>query len=86
MTRDTAPLPRSPSIESEAKTQEARVRNITAAIARTGYSEALGEQLGLEEETLRSLRQRLGAMKPRRRTGRPDSRPGSGCQVPREGP
>lgn len=40
------------------------MRNITAAIARSGYSEALGEQLGLEEETLRSLRQRLSGKKP----------------------
>jgi len=52
------------ALEAEVKTQEARVRNITAAIARSGFSEALGEQLGLEEETLRSLRQRLGTKRP----------------------
>ncbi|HZY04497.1 MAG TPA: recombinase family protein, partial [Anaeromyxobacteraceae bacterium] len=52
------------ALEAEVKTQETRVRNITAAIAKSGYSEALGEQLGLEEETLRSLRQRLSAKKP----------------------
>jgi hypothetical protein len=37
---------------------------VTAAIARSGFSEALAEQLGLEEETLRSLRQRLAAKVP----------------------
>lgn len=36
----------------------------SAAIARSGFSEALAEQLGLEEETLRSLRQRLAAKTP----------------------
>ncbi len=46
------------------KAQESRVRNVTAAIARSGFSEALSEQLGLEEETLRSLRQRLAAKTP----------------------
>jgi hypothetical protein len=52
------------ALEAEVQAQEARVRNITAAIARSGFSEALGEQLGLEEETLRSLRQRLSARAP----------------------
>ncbi len=52
------------ALEAEVKTQEARVRNITAAIARSGFSEALGEQLAAEEETLRSLRQRLAARNP----------------------
>ncbi len=47
------------ALETEVKAQESRVRNVTAAIARSGFSEALAEQLGLEEETLRSLRQRL---------------------------
>jgi hypothetical protein len=51
-------------LEAEVKAQEARVRNVTAAIARSGFSEALAEQLGLEEETLRSLRQRLAAKTP----------------------
>jgi len=37
---------------------------VTAAIARSEFSEALAEQLGLEEETLRSLRQRLAAKTP----------------------
>jgi hypothetical protein len=44
--------------------QESRVRNVTAAIAWSGFSEALAEQLGLEEEPLRSLRQRLVAKLP----------------------
>ncbi len=52
------------ALEAELKTQEARVRNITVAIARSGFSEALGEQLSAEEETLRSLRQRLAARNP----------------------
>ncbi len=52
------------ALEAEVQAQEARVRNVTAAIARSGFSEALTEQLGLEEETLRSLRQRLAAKTP----------------------
>lgn len=52
------------ALETEVKAQEARVRNVTAAIARSGFSNALAEQLGLEEETLRSLRQRLAAKTP----------------------
>nr|WP_158305877.1 recombinase family protein [Anaeromyxobacter sp. Fw109-5] len=44
----------SAALEAEVKAQEARVRNVTAAIARSGFSEALAEQLGLEEETMRS--------------------------------
>ena len=52
------------ALEAEVKAQESRVRNVTAAIARSGFSEALAEQLGLEEETLRSLRQRLAAKTP----------------------
>jgi hypothetical protein len=52
------------ALEAEVKAQDARVRNVTAAIARSGSSEALAEQLGLEEETLRSLRQRLAATVP----------------------
>jgi hypothetical protein len=52
------------ALEAEVTTQESRVRNVTAAIARSGFSEALAEQLGLEEETLRSLRQRLAAKVP----------------------
>ena len=78
--------PRASGLEAEVKTQEARVRNVTAAIARSGFSEALAEQLGLEEETLRSLRQRLAA-KVRRRgaTGR-GPRPRRRGAVPREGP
>ncbi len=49
---------------TELTAQESRVRNVTAAIAKSGFSEALAEQLGLEEETLRSLRQRLAAEVP----------------------
>jgi hypothetical protein len=52
------------ALEAEVKTEEAHVRNITAAIAKSGFSEALGEQLGAEEETLRALRQRLAARSP----------------------
>jgi len=52
------------ALEAEVKAQESRVRNVTAAIARSGFSEALAEQLGLEEETLRSLRQRMAAKVP----------------------
>ncbi len=52
------------ALEAEVKSQESRVRNVTAAIAKSGFSEALAEQLGLEEETLRSLRQRLTAKLP----------------------
>jgi hypothetical protein len=52
------------ALEAEVKSQESRVRNVTAAIAGSGFSEALAEQLGLEEETLRSLRQRLAAKVP----------------------
>jgi hypothetical protein len=50
--------------EAEVKAQESRVRNVTATIARSGFSDALAEQLGLEEETLRSLRLRLAAKVP----------------------
>jgi hypothetical protein len=52
------------ALEAEVTAQESRVRNVTAAIARSGFSEALAEQVGLEEETLRSLRQRLAAKLP----------------------
>ncbi|HEY6005315.1 MAG TPA: recombinase family protein [Anaeromyxobacter sp.] len=52
------------ALEAEVTAQESRVRNVTAAIARSGFSEALAEQRGLEEETLRSLRQRLAAKLP----------------------
>ncbi len=52
------------ALEAEVTAQESRVRNVTAAIARSGFSEALAEQLGLEEETLRSLRQRVAAKTP----------------------
>ena len=52
------------ALEAEVKAQESRVRNVTAAIAKSGFSEALAEQLSLEEETLRSLRQRLAAKTP----------------------
>lgn len=52
------------ALEAKVKAQESRVRNVTAAIARSGFSQALAEQLGLEEETLRSLRQRLAAKTP----------------------
>jgi site-specific DNA recombinase len=58
------------ALEAEVKSQEARVRNVTAAIAMSGFSDALAEQLGLEEETLRSLQQRLAAKLPA--TERPD--------------
>jgi hypothetical protein len=52
------------ALEAEVKAQESRVRNVTAAIARSGFSECVSEQLGLEEETLRSLRHGLAAKAP----------------------
>ena len=54
------------ALEAEVTTQELRVRNVTGAIARSGFSEALAEQLGIEEEKLCSLRQRLAAKAPAR--------------------
>jgi len=74
------------ALEAEVKAQESRVRNVTAAIARSGFSEALAEQLGLEEETLRSLRQRLAAKVPAGERPAGGARPRSGGEVPRESP
>lgn len=54
--------PERSTVERELKTQEARVRNVTAALAKTGFSEALGEQLRVEEERMRSLRVRLSGL------------------------
>ncbi len=73
------------ALEAEVKAQESRVRNVTAAIARAGFSEALAEQLGLEEETLRPLRQRLAAKVPARERATAIPDPDRGA-VPREGP
>jgi hypothetical protein len=64
------------------KTQEARVRNITAAIAKSGFSEALGEQLSAEEETLRSSPSAARREESPRRPDCPAAGPGCGRQVP----
>jgi TolA-binding protein len=53
--------PRPGDLEGQIREVESRVRNLTQALARAGWSDAIGEQLRDEEDRLRGLRARQSA-------------------------